>query len=276
MRIELKQPYLSIKQMKAFDLPDFAVLIGRNGVGKTQLLDAIANGRTIVSGLSKLKIRKFDINSFQPKHSGPASWGSEMFAERTVERYFLPSSGDALREVAENIFRKVLDDFKLADGTDGYREFEGALRKAIRRIQDFSCFEQIEGSDVLSAYSQKIRNDVIDRLRSKNTNSRRSTGNEIGSCGNDSAILVSLAMKLADKLPHELSRDDVLRAAHYEGHTIANQLSQAFTRYKVEQYSWAYTQGEEGKGSIQNLLSKYRQDKPPPWILLRENLVSCP
>ena len=44
MRVTLRNPYLSIKQMDEFDLPHFAVLIGRNGVGKTHLLTAIAQG----------------------------------------------------------------------------------------------------------------------------------------------------------------------------------------------------------------------------------------
>ena len=79
-------------------------------------------------------------------------------------------------------------------------------------------------------------------------------------------------MKLTGKLPHELCRDDVLRAAHYEGDTIANQLSQAFVRYKVEQYSWAHIQSEVGEESVQSLMPKYRQERCPPWVMLRRNL----
>ena len=35
MKIELKQRHKSITDLNTEDLPDFAVLIGRNGVGKT-------------------------------------------------------------------------------------------------------------------------------------------------------------------------------------------------------------------------------------------------
>ena len=41
MRIELRQPYKSIATLETEDLPDFAILIGRNGAGKTQLLEAL-------------------------------------------------------------------------------------------------------------------------------------------------------------------------------------------------------------------------------------------
>ncbi len=53
-------------------------------------------------------------------------------------------------------------------------------------------------------------------------------------------------MKLTGTFPHELLRDDILRAAHYEGKTLANQVSQAFTRYKVEQYSWRTRTARQG------------------------------
>ncbi len=33
--IELNHPYRSIEDLESKDLPDFAVLIGRNGAGKT-------------------------------------------------------------------------------------------------------------------------------------------------------------------------------------------------------------------------------------------------
>ena len=45
MRIELRESYKSIETLTTEDLPDFAILIGRNGAGKTQLLDALKEGR---------------------------------------------------------------------------------------------------------------------------------------------------------------------------------------------------------------------------------------
>ena len=51
MHLVFKQPHLSISAMNDVHLPAFAVVIGRNGVGKTQLLDAIAQGHISVSGI---------------------------------------------------------------------------------------------------------------------------------------------------------------------------------------------------------------------------------
>ena len=253
MHLELKRPYLSIEEMRGFDLPDFAVLIGRNGVGKTQLLDAIANGSVAVSGLPRPRIEKYDISSFQPKDAGRAGWPDSSFPQQTVVQYFLPISGPALVEVAENIFQKILKDFALEHNTEGRRDFEDTLRMGISKLQDFHVLGNIGGNDAVSAYSQAIQQDVIGKLTSGN---RRSS--QEGSFGNNPAALVSHAMKVSGKLPHELCQNDVLRAAHYEGDTIGNQLSRIFTRYKLEQYSWAHTEGETSEKSFQSLISSFR------------------
>ena len=75
-------------------------------------------------------------------------------------------------------------------------------------------------------------------------------------------------MKLSGKLPHELDRSDFLRATNYEGGTISNELSQLFTRYKVDQYHWALTQAEESDKSFRELMREYREAERPPWELL--------
>ena len=272
MHIELKHPYLSIKKMNGFALPDFSVLIGRNGVGKTQLLDAIAQGFVTVSGIPRSRIEKYDINSFQPPNGGSANWGGSMFAESTAQRFFAQKSAPTLAEISGNIFQNILNDFQLGDSTDERRDFEATLRKEIQNVPDFDVFRTIKGNDAVSAYSQKIMSEVINPFRSGRGNNRTSSDSQKVSCEYDSAVLLSLAMKLNGKLPHELTREDVLQAAYYEGGTIANKVSQIFTRYKVEQFAWAYTQGSAGKGIIQDLMAEYLRQNPPPWVILRNGL----
>ena len=75
-------------------------------------------------------------------------------------------------------------------------------------------------------------------------------------------------MKLSNKLPHELDRSDIHRAANYEGGTIRNQLSQLFTRYKVDQYYWAATKGQTSDKSFRALMREYREAECPPWETL--------
>ena len=47
LQIRLSSAYQSIEKLDASSLPDFAILISRNGVGKTQLLKALAEGVAI-------------------------------------------------------------------------------------------------------------------------------------------------------------------------------------------------------------------------------------
>ncbi len=48
MKIELQYPYKSLATLTTEKLPDFALLIGRNGAGKTQLLNALKEGQAVI------------------------------------------------------------------------------------------------------------------------------------------------------------------------------------------------------------------------------------
>ncbi|AEA59747.1 AAA family ATPase [Burkholderia gladioli] len=52
MRIEYRNDYLSIKKFNPVDVPDFIVLTGINGSGKSHLLKAIEGGQVLVDGVT--------------------------------------------------------------------------------------------------------------------------------------------------------------------------------------------------------------------------------
>ena len=79
-------------------------------------------------------------------------------------------------------------------------------------------------------------------------------------------------MKLTAKLPHELTRDDIMRAWHYEGNTLSNSLSAVFAAYRVEQYIWAHKRIEKERVDFAELITEYRTEYPPPWKALRKIL----
>ena len=272
MYLELNRPYLSIKAMNGIELPAFSILIGRNGVGKTQFLDAIANANISVSGIATSEIEKYDINNFAPGNSAQVLWGNCAFAEKTVEQFLAEQANTSPKTVAERIYFDTLEEFQINGDLARIRDFEETTRDEIRQLPDFECFRKLGGNEAITSYSQAILDRVIKPLLLRNKKGRSSSRSDNRTCGNDPAILVSLTMKLTGKLPHEVNRDDILSAAHYEGTTIANKISQTFTRYKVEQYSWAHRQGEASEKSIQYLMQEYRQKNEPPWVQLRDNL----
>ena len=271
MHVTLKTPYRSIKQMDGFDLPDFAVLIGRNGVGKTQLLTGISEGHIVVSGFSRPGIELYNFSSFHAGDSGQASWGHSQFLQSAVERYFTPHLGVPLVEIAEKIFQEQLNKFG-PDDFDERRDFDTRIRKAIRDIPDFKVLGPFQGDSPVTSYLNSIRNQVISKLKSGKGGTRTSREEPLTGVGNDQSVLVSLAMKLNGKLPHELTRNDLYSASNYEGRTIGNQLSQLFIRYKVAQYWWAHTEGERSDKSIRTLMREYRETQCPPWVALRSTL----
>ena len=63
MKIELNNPYKAIKTLETEELPNFAILIGRNGAGKTQLLQALLEGRAVISCIARDEIEFYVMGS---------------------------------------------------------------------------------------------------------------------------------------------------------------------------------------------------------------------
>ncbi|SDN84351.1 ATP-binding protein [Ensifer sp. YR511] len=69
MHLRFVRPHLSISTFPAMELPDFTLITGANGAGKTHLLQALENGCVGVEGIDNLNgaIRLFDWNTIVPQ-----------------------------------------------------------------------------------------------------------------------------------------------------------------------------------------------------------------
>ena len=281
MRLKLHKHHNSIITLDACELPDFSVLIGRNGVGKSQILSAI-HERSIGGAVRKLDtIERYDFASFSIRSSERAGYGESLFAESTAQKFFVGKGSESPAALAHEIYERTKERYGLAPGVPGWQEFENYIRpiKIELDIQligtvtaEIQAQEQQHIGKAIREYTKEILRRVIlplapEQQRRNHSQQPRYRYN------NDPALLVSMAMQLTGKLAHEIDRRDILRAAHYEGGTIANTISQAFTRYKAEQYSWAITESEFGKDDVRSLIEAYRQDNKPPWEMLREVLA---
>ena len=269
MHLSLNQPFACIKSLNEFELPEFAVLIGKNGVGKTRLLSGIQDGSIAVSGLPREDIEFYNFTSFRSGDSGTGSWEASGFHRQVVERYFAPSAGSPLVEVAERVFQETLDRFELSHDDERRREFVEAILRKIRSLPDFEILGTFGSDDAVTSYSQALQQQVLNPLDSGSQKRHNVRNRPPNGVGHNQAALVSLAMKLGRKLPHELDRSDFLRASNYEGGTIRNTLSELFTRYKVDQCHWALIEAEESDKSFRALMREYREAEPPPWENLR-------
>ena len=65
MKVQFDSDYLSIKKFDSINLPDFVVLTGLNGAGKTHFLMAIDRGNIKVDSIDTKKIKYFSYLSFR-------------------------------------------------------------------------------------------------------------------------------------------------------------------------------------------------------------------
>lgn len=71
MRLEFKKQHLSIEQFSPVELPEFVVLTGVNGSGKSHLLEAIANRSVTIVGYEQSNIVLFDYQNFRMENEPP-------------------------------------------------------------------------------------------------------------------------------------------------------------------------------------------------------------
>ena len=276
MKIELREPYNAIETLKAEELPDFAVLIGRNGTGKTQLLQAIHQGRAVVSGIAVERVEMFDMLSFRPPNTDRANRQGNYFATRTADHYLLAGSDDQSPiEAAAAIFDRIANNIEGASGAGAREDFEGTLRDEVRRIPDFDVLPSTGTSpdmfDPINIYLTELHDSVLKPLNSVDTERQTST---TPSYHNNRAALLSMAMRLAEKLPHELTREDIISAGHYEGELLANPLNTIFAEYVLDRYTWAHGIIERKPIPYQDLIVGYTNENRPPWETLRDILSS--
>ena len=269
MKIEVSQSYKSIAALITEDLPDFAVLIGRNGAGKTQILDAIKGGSATISNINVDEIEKYDMVEFRPPNTDEANRQANQFTQITADAYLLPPpDGQPPIETAAAIFDQFAGAIERKSGAQAREDFERNLLDDIQQLPDFAVFavDSREPSYKRTLYEQVLGLLIPENLRRR---SRRSSDLTKNSFNGNPAALLSAAMKLHGKLPHELTQDDIMRASHYEGDTLSNSISEVFATYKVDQYIWAHSRIENEHVPIDELINEYRTKNPPPWETLR-------
>ena len=275
MKIELSSPYNSIGALTCPELPDFAVLIGRNGAGKTQLLQAIQSGHAVVLGVPQDQIQFYDMDSFRPPDNEQADLRSNQFARETA-RYYMYGEHEQKPSpvsVASEIFKQHTAEVEAQGGKMARDNFVKNLRQSINSTPEFSIFLQNPGES--SGYLRAFHDRVVAPLQHKQQRKKKggsgSRTSGANSLNNNPGVLLTTAMKLTSKLPHELMYEDFLRASHYEGSTIENTISQVFAAYKVDQYDWVHAQFEANTRPVSytDLVDEYQHRNTPPWDTLR-------
>ena len=268
MKIELKRPYKSIETLTTEELPDFAILIGRNGAGKTQLLGALKERQAVIPSIGTEEIELYDMVSFHPSNATSTPRLVNQFALVTADAYLSTPTGHPPIEIAREMFDQAASDIERDSGGQARDDFERNLRDEIRHLPDFAVFA-VHKQD--SPYKKALCELVFGPLNRANSGLQLSRSSNNSFNGNQAALL-SVAMRLTGKLPHELTRGDIMRASHREGDTMSNSISEVFATYKVDQFIWAHKRIEKEHVRFDELIAGYRTKNPPPWETLREIL----
>ncbi|MYI70173.1 MAG: AAA family ATPase, partial [Boseongicola sp. SB0673_bin_14] len=174
--------------------------------------------------------------------------------------------------VADQVFTQFADEVARASGSEKREEFIASLREMVRQQPDFTTFPSSRRS---GSYEEAIHTQVMAPLiPSESDRSRKGQPTPPTSCSGNPASLVSLAMKLSGKLPHELTEDDIMLAGQYEGSIISNVISEVFATYKVGQFIWAHKRIETEEVPYATVLAECRREYPPPWDILRDALAA--
>lgn len=81
MRLAFKTPHLSIEQFNPVEIPNFVVLTGVNGSGKSHLVQAIENRSVVIEGLTNPHVVHFNYETFKLENES-AFTAHQLSAER--------------------------------------------------------------------------------------------------------------------------------------------------------------------------------------------------
>lgn len=106
MKLRLSKPYLSIDNLNDIELPDFVVLTGKNGSGKSQLLRAIKSGDVQTNLPPDHRILHYTIDSFRIDREHPASLNEMSSFAHSMWDFFYNDQPRAVQKNLVNIERK--------------------------------------------------------------------------------------------------------------------------------------------------------------------------
>ena len=192
----------------------------------------------------------------------------------TADVYLLsPPDGQPPIETAAAIFDQFAGEIERDSGAQAREDFERDLKDEIQQMPDFA----VSGADSQEhSYARTIYRQVLSALIPENTGrrGRRPADQPKNRFNGNQVALLSTAMKLTGRLPHELTHDDIIGASYFEGDTLSNSINEVFVAYKVDQYIWAHKRIETESVGFPELISEYRAKYRPPWETLREILAA--
>lgn len=252
MKLTFGTNHISIRPFDPIDLPDLVVLTGRNGSGKTHLLQAINAGACRLDEFQHHEIQYFNYQNFLAQNAGGYNTTSieqittQGFSEFQVN--FLPHIHNIFVELA----KKWQPTKNYPDAVSFYQE-----------VDDFwhATYRNRRYNEHLDTYRQEISKWL-------------ENPNNIARSGQYPAIW-SVIQK-SHVAPHLIERDSFGRLfvpILDAGSILGFSLSTLFTKYKISEFNWCHNEFSEGRtASVEKSRAIYRRQTPPPWLAINSLL----
>lgn len=266
MQVTFSSSYLSINSFPTIDLPDFCVLTGLNGVGKTHFLQALQNGNLRVdcapnqSPGNQNEVRFFDWNSLVPQDTGV--FLSENLKNEKVDAFNQYNSHRNQFHIMEMI-RNVVRQQQLP--TQYVSDPISATSLSLEDITSLGI-----GNDPRSVHEQ-IRQAAI-----------QSQDQILGSIGEPVRSRIRAIAGMSGKPFLTLSQDDFFRSSATSWGEVSifqQSFARLFVAYRDANFANQIGQFMASKGEKE---VKYisdeefvRQNGPPPWQFVNESLAAA-
>ena len=261
MLLQHKQTYLSITEFNDVDLPDFTILTGLNGSGKSHLLTAISQGSVTVDEKATQSIILFNYENFRLENEQQFT-PYQMFEERT-------KAWDIFTQSKFGIYDRVSASKK--DLGQDYDHILDLCKKYNKSIWELTA-EEVEEEKIfnkLSQYKNTIEHHFSDHRRTK------------------SEPISKIILEIIKSLPcsiDEISKDEF--EISYKPYTFKNdflpvQLGKVFVDYysKYDENEYREYQNSKHKRKIYDVLSESEFIKThglKPWEIINKILKFNP
>jgi len=253
-----KSDYKSIRKFDSVTLPEFAVLTGVNGSGKTHLLQSVLNGNSTIGDIPISEIKYFDFKSFFLDEE--QAFNNQQIDQEKMQAWEKISSNQNRIN-----FRKGLENLrnKIAGDLDDLLEIASKLDKPFLRLEE----SDINDEALFSKYNSYIKD--YDGLYAND----RIT--------NDPAFrsLKAFSYKLDRPLDQFTEREfkDLYVPTYLKNDFLPTQLSKIFLDYKYKEHSELVIKKSEAlhygeQPEINSEEEFVQRFGPKPWVIIEEIL----
>lgn len=246
MKLRFKSKYLSIDTFETIEMPEFIVLTGVNGSGKSHLIQAIVNQKVVVEGLpTNPVIVQFNYETF--KLENESTFNAQQLAQERESAWNFHQSN--IRPQASG-WRKLLG--------ENYKELKASCDREQRSLWNLT-------KEPINAYRQQ----VVQFFRGRNL-LKNNQANSI--------------LSMAKKLPYaidEIDKEDFIqryKPFNYKNDFLPLQLGKIFWDYHIRYSTNKYHKFlNETEGKTFDVLSEEKFEKlygRKPWVIINEILAT--